>query len=39
VDSSSPTFADAPNTDALFVYGPERIKLEYVEHKASFALT
>jgi catechol 2,3-dioxygenase-like lactoylglutathione lyase family enzyme len=30
---------DAPNTHALFVYGPERIKLEYVEHKASFALT
>ncbi len=30
---------DAPNTSALFVYGPERIKLEYVEHKASFALT
>jgi len=30
---------DAPNTYALFVYGPERIKLEYVEHKASFALT
>jgi hypothetical protein len=30
---------DAPNTCALFVYGPERIKLEYVEHKASFALT
>jgi catechol 2,3-dioxygenase-like lactoylglutathione lyase family enzyme len=29
---------DAPNTYALFVYGPERIKLEYVEHKASFAL-
>jgi catechol 2,3-dioxygenase-like lactoylglutathione lyase family enzyme len=30
---------DAPNTYALFLYGPERIKLEYVEHKASFALT
>jgi hypothetical protein len=30
---------DAPNTHALFVHGPERIKLEYVEHKASFALT
>jgi Mg-chelatase subunit ChlD len=29
---------DAPNTHALFVYGRERIKLEYVEHTASFAL-
>jgi catechol 2,3-dioxygenase-like lactoylglutathione lyase family enzyme len=30
---------DAQNTRALFVWGPERIKLEYVEHKDSFALT
>ena len=29
---------DAPNTYALFVWGPERLKLEYVEHKASFSL-
>jgi hypothetical protein len=29
---------DAPNTYAVFVWGPERIKLEYVEHKASFSL-
>lgn len=29
---------DAANTYALFVWGPERIKLEYVEHKASFSL-
>jgi catechol 2,3-dioxygenase-like lactoylglutathione lyase family enzyme len=29
---------DAPNTLAVFVWGPERIKLEYVEHKASFSL-
>jgi catechol 2,3-dioxygenase-like lactoylglutathione lyase family enzyme len=30
---------DAPNTIALFVYGPDRVRLEYVEHKASFSLT
>jgi catechol 2,3-dioxygenase-like lactoylglutathione lyase family enzyme len=29
---------DAANTSAVFVWGPERIKLEYVEHKASFSL-
>jgi catechol 2,3-dioxygenase-like lactoylglutathione lyase family enzyme len=30
---------DAPNTLALFVYGPDRVRLEYVEHKPSFSLT
>jgi catechol 2,3-dioxygenase-like lactoylglutathione lyase family enzyme len=30
---------DAPNTVALFVWGPDRVKLEYIEHKASFSLT
>jgi catechol 2,3-dioxygenase-like lactoylglutathione lyase family enzyme len=29
---------DGPNTLAVFVWGPERIKLEYVEHKAGFSL-
>ena len=29
---------DAPNTYALFIWGPERVKLEYVEHKESFSL-
>ena len=29
---------DAANTYALFVWGPDRIKLEYVEHKPSFSL-
>jgi len=29
---------DAANTYAVFVYGPERVKLEYVEHKPGFAL-
>jgi catechol 2,3-dioxygenase-like lactoylglutathione lyase family enzyme len=30
---------DAANTFAVFVWGPDRVKLEYVEHKASFSLT
>lgn len=29
---------DAPNTYAVFVWGPEGVKLEYVEHKPSFSL-
>jgi catechol 2,3-dioxygenase-like lactoylglutathione lyase family enzyme len=29
---------DAPNTFAVFVWGPERVKLEYVEHKPGFSL-
>ena len=29
---------DAANTLAVFVWGPDRIKLEYVEHKPSFSL-
>ena len=32
-------FVDAPNTLALFVWGPDRVKLEYIEHKPSFCLT
>lgn len=30
---------DAPNTYAVFLWGPERVKVEYVEHKPSFSLT
>ena len=30
---------DAANTHAVFVWGPDRIKLEYVEHKPTFSLT
>ena len=30
---------DAPNTYAVFVWGPDGIKLEYVEHKPTFSLT
>ena len=30
---------DAANTLAVFVWGPDRIKLEYVEHKPGFSLT
>jgi catechol 2,3-dioxygenase-like lactoylglutathione lyase family enzyme len=29
---------DAANTYAVFVWGPDRIKLEYVEHKPGFSL-
>jgi hypothetical protein len=32
-------FVDAPNTLALFVFGPDRVRLEYVEHKPSFSLS
>jgi catechol 2,3-dioxygenase-like lactoylglutathione lyase family enzyme len=31
-------FKDAANTLAVFVWGPDRIKVEYVEHKPSFSL-
>jgi catechol 2,3-dioxygenase-like lactoylglutathione lyase family enzyme len=30
---------DAPNTIALFVWGPDQVKLEYIEHKPSFSLS
>ena len=30
---------DAPNTFAVFVWGPDRVKLEYVEHKPAFSLS
>jgi catechol 2,3-dioxygenase-like lactoylglutathione lyase family enzyme len=30
---------DAPNTYAVFLRGPDRIRIEYVEHKPSFSLT
>ena len=30
---------DAANTYAVFVWGPERVKVEYVEHKPEFSLT
>jgi hypothetical protein len=32
-------FVDAPNTVAVFVWLPEHVRLEYVEHKSTFALT
>jgi catechol 2,3-dioxygenase-like lactoylglutathione lyase family enzyme len=31
-------FVDAPNTLAVFVWLPEHVRLEYVEHKPTFAL-
>jgi len=32
-------WVDAPNTLAVFVRGPEGVRIEYVEHKPSFSLT
>jgi catechol 2,3-dioxygenase-like lactoylglutathione lyase family enzyme len=32
-------FVDAPNTIAVFVWGPDRVKIEYVEQKPGFSLT
>jgi catechol 2,3-dioxygenase-like lactoylglutathione lyase family enzyme len=32
-------FVDAANTLAVFVWGPERVRIEYVEHKPTFSLT
>ena len=29
---------DAANTRAVFVWGPERVRIEYIEHKPGFAL-
>jgi len=29
---------DAPNTVAVFLWGPDRVKLEFVEHKPGFSL-
>jgi catechol 2,3-dioxygenase-like lactoylglutathione lyase family enzyme len=30
---------EAANTKAVFVWGPDRVRIEYVEHKPEFALT
>jgi catechol 2,3-dioxygenase-like lactoylglutathione lyase family enzyme len=30
---------DAENTYAVFLWGPERVRIEYVEHKPTFSLT
>ena len=32
-------FVDAPNTLAVFLRGPEGVRIEYVEHKPTFSLT
>ena len=29
---------DAANTYAVFLWGPERVRIEYVEHKPTFSL-
>ena len=30
---------DAANTVAVFLWGPDRVRIEYVEHKPTFSLT
>ena len=32
------SFVDAPNTVAVFLWGPDRVRIEYVEHKPTFSL-
>jgi hypothetical protein len=32
------SFVDAANTRAAFVWGPDRVRIEYVEHKPEFSL-
>ena len=32
------SFVDAPNTIAVFLWGPDRVRIEYVEHKPTFSL-
>jgi len=32
-------FVDAANTLAVFLWGPEHVRIEYVEHKPTFSLT
>ena len=32
-------FVDAANTFAVFLWGPDRVRIEYVEHKPTFSLT
>jgi catechol 2,3-dioxygenase-like lactoylglutathione lyase family enzyme len=33
------SIVDAANTYAAFLWGPERVRIEYVEHKTTFSLT
>ena len=33
------SFVDAANTLAVFLWGPDGIRIEYVEHKPTFSLT
>ena len=37
--SRSSRVVDAANTYAAFLWGPERVRIEYVEHKPTFSLT
>jgi catechol 2,3-dioxygenase-like lactoylglutathione lyase family enzyme len=33
------SFVDAENTIAVFLWGPDRVRIEYVEHKPTFSLS
>lgn len=39
LDIEIESVVDAPNTYAAFLWGPERVRIEYVEHKPTFSLT
>ena len=39
LDIEVDSVVDAPNTYAAFLVGPERVRIEYVEHKPTFSLT
>jgi catechol 2,3-dioxygenase-like lactoylglutathione lyase family enzyme len=38
LDAEVADVVDGPNTYAVFLWGPERVKIEYVEHKPTFSL-
>ena len=39
LDIEVESIVDAANTYAAFLWGPERVRIEYVEHKPTFSLT
>ena len=39
LDIEVDSVVDGPNTYAAFLVGPERVRIEYVEHKPTFSLT
>ena len=39
LDIEVESVVDAANTYAAFLWGPDRVRIEYVEHKPTFSLT